>query len=246
MIRAVIFDLGDTLLNFGPVDHFAAFREGAKLAHAHLRERGEPVDDFETYHRRQLRAIRWAYFASRFGRRDCHAIEVMARINAKMGLPTGQEDMKTLAGLFYEPVRQQGVPEPNVHELLRWLQDRPCKLAIISNTIVPGVILDEHLGREDLLSFFPDRFYSCDVGCRKPQRRIFHMALSRLGVPAAEAIYVGDTLKVDVKGSNRVGMISVLKAPNGQAPGGWTQPDYTIGALTELRDIIEQIDADRA
>lgn len=242
MIRAVLFDLGDTLLNFGQVDHLALFREGAEIAYRHLVEQGAAVGDFESYHRRQLRAIQWAYFLSKFSRRDCHATEVMARINRKMGLPTDPDALKHLAGLFYEPVRKLGEPEPDVHRVLTWIRDRPCKLALISNTIVPGVTLDEHLRREDLLDYFPHRFYSCDVGCRKPSPRIFEMALQPLGVDPAEAMYVGDTLNIDVKGANRVGMISVWKSPNGQRPGGRLQPDYVVKALTELPNVIEQHD----
>jgi len=243
MIRAVLFDLGDTLLNFGPVDHYAAFREGAALAHAYLLELGQPVPDLETYHRRQLRAIERAYLWSRLSRRDCNALEVMARINRKMGLTTRPEHLRHLAGLFYVPVRRQGVPEPGVHEVLDWLRRRPCKLALVSNTIVPGVTLDDHMRQEGLLEYFPDRFYSCDVGCRKPQRRIFRMALDRLGVEPGEAIFVGDTLEADVKGANRAGMISALKAPDPRRPNDRTQPDHIITALRDLPVLIERVDS---
>ncbi len=240
MLRAVLFDLGDTLLNFGPVDHLAAFRKGAELAHRYLLERGEPVPEFEAYHRGQLRAIKRAYFWSRFGRRDCDSLEVMARINRKMGLTVRREELCRLAALYYEPVRQQGVPEPEVHETLRSLRDRGCKLGLISNTIVPGVTLDDHLEREGLLELLPERLYSCDVGCRKPQRRIFRMALARLGVGAGEAMFVGDTLRADVMGASRVGMTTVLKAPGGQRPSGRIQPDYTVAALRELPGVLDR------
>lgn len=241
-----MFDLGDTLLNFGEVDHLALFREGAEIAHRHLADQGEPVGDFEAYHRRQLRAIKWAYFVSKFGRRDCHAMDVMAGINRKMGLPTDRDSLRHLAGLYYEPVRRLGEPEPEVHRVLDWIRDRPCKLALISNTIVPGVTLDEHLRQEGLLEYFPHRFYSCDVGCRKPSSRIFEMALAPLGVRPDEAMYVGDTLNIDVKGANRVGMISVWKSPEGERPRGRLQPSYVVKALTELPQVIQHHDDGRS
>ena len=242
MIQAVLFDLGETLVNFVGVDYYEAFRRGAARAHDYLRERSQPVPDLETYHRLQLRAMKRAYLRSHFSRRDCHAVEVMARINRRMGLTTQPEDLRHLTGLFYEAVREQGTPEPGLHEVLQWLQRRGCKLGIISNTIVPGFALDEHLRREDLIDHFPIRLYSCDVGCRKPQRRIFRMALTAMDVEARNAMFVGDKLRPDVNGANRVGMISVLKRPAGRPPWGLTRPDHVITALRELPELIERCD----
>ncbi|MBN1342002.1 MAG: HAD family hydrolase [Phycisphaerae bacterium] len=241
MIRAVLFDLGDTLVNFGEVDHYAAFREGAALAHKYLLEAGEPVCDLKTFHRRQLRAIEWAYFRSKLSWRDCDTLKVLAKINRRMGLTTRLEDLERLCGLFYEPVRVQGTLEPRAHEVLARLRDNGCQLGLISNTIVPGVTLDDHMRREGLLEFFPFRFYSCEVGCRKPQRRIFRMALRTMGVDAGGAAFVGDTLVADIKGANRAGMISVLKATDGHRPTGRIQPDHVIAALSELPGLIEDI-----
>jgi len=241
MIQAVLFDLGETLVNFVGVDYYAAFRRGAALAYEYLRERGQPLPNLETYHRRQLRAMQRAYFRSHFGRQDCHAVEVMAGINRRMGLTTQLEDLQRLTALFYEPVREQGTPEPGLHELLQWLQHRGCQLGIISNTIVPGFALDEHLRQEDLIEYFGVRLYSCDVGCRKPQRRIFQMALTALGVEAKHAMFVGDKLRRDISGANRAGMISVLKRPAGRPPWGLTRPDYVVTELRELPELIERI-----
>jgi HAD superfamily hydrolase (TIGR01662 family) len=238
MIRAVFFDLGETLLNFGRVDLLAVFRAGARLAHQYLVDMGQPVGDFESYHRRQLRAILWAYYWSLIRGRDFDSLELMARVNRKMGLTARCEDLCRLSLLFYEPVRLLGKPEPGIHEVLRWLKDRGTRLAIVSNTIVPGVTLDDHLRREGLLDSFPHRIYSCDTRYRKPHPRIYQEALRQVGVEAGETVFVGDTLKTDIKGANRVGMISVLKAPDGRAPRGGTRPRYVIAALSELPGVI--------
>jgi HAD superfamily hydrolase (TIGR01662 family) len=238
MIRAVFFDLGDTLLNFGPVDLLAVFREGARLAHEYLVQIGQPVQDFEAYHRRQLRAILRAYYWSLIRGRDFDSLELMARVNRKMGLTTRYEDLCRLSLLFYEPVRLLGKCEPGVHDVLRWLKDRGARLAIVSNTIVPGVTLDDHLRREGLLDWFPHRIYSCDTGYRKPHPRIYQEALKQVGVQASETMFVGDMLKTDIRGANRVGMVTVLKAPDGRAARSWTRPRYVISGLRELPALI--------
>ncbi len=237
-LRAVFFDLGETLLHFGPVNLFEAFREGAQVAHRYLVDAGAPVPDWETFHRLQRRAIVRAYRWSLIRRRDFNAMDVLRKANAKMGLTTHPDDLRRLADLFYEPLRRRGRPEPNVKEILTWLRDRSYRLAIISNTIVPGVTLDAHLDREGLLDFFPHRIYSCDTGYRKPHPKIFAEALRQVGVAASESLFVGDTIPVDIKGANRVGMISILKQSGEQPATGRTRARHVISALSELQEIV--------
>lgn len=59
---------------------------------------------------------------------------------------------------------------------------------------------------------FSARIYSEDVGVSKPDRRMFEAALQAMGLTPADfprMIMVGNNLARDVKGANRMGMISV-------------------------------------
>ena len=53
----------------------------------------------------------------------------------------------------------------------------------------------------------------------KPQRALFDMALARLGVPAAAAAMVGDSVESDIRGGRAAGMRTVLYAPEGGEAG---------------------------
>jgi HAD superfamily hydrolase (TIGR01509 family) len=65
----------------------------------------------------------------------------------------------------------------------------------------------------------------------KPDPRIFHIALERLGVPAERALYVGDILSVDQAGASGAGMRFVLIDPYGDyAP----RDVFSISAIAEL------------
>ena len=48
-------------------------------------------------------------------------------------------------------------------------------------------------------------------GIRKPDRRIFHRALSRLGVEPREALFVGDHPEADIEGALGAGLDAVWK-----------------------------------
>ncbi len=66
----------------------------------------------------------------------------------------------------------------------------------------------------------------------KPEPPLFRMALARLGVAAAQAVMVGDSLESDILGARRVGMRTVLFAPGGGPPSA--APDLTVRSFAEL------------
>jgi 4-nitrophenyl phosphatase len=67
----------------------------------------------------------------------------------------------------------------------------------------------------------------------KPEPPLFRIALERLGVAAAEAIMVGDSVASDIQGARRVGMRTVLFAPAAEAPA--PEADLTVRSFGELR-----------
>jgi HAD superfamily hydrolase (TIGR01450 family) len=66
----------------------------------------------------------------------------------------------------------------------------------------------------------------------KPEPPLFRIALARLGLAADQAAMVGDSVESDVAGGRRVGMRTVLYAPDGGAPGA---ADVIVRSFAELR-----------
>jgi putative hydrolase of the HAD superfamily len=52
--------------------------------------------------------------------------------------------------------------------------------------------------------------FSCEVGVRKPDRRIYERALSAVGVAATDALFVGDGGSDELRGARTLGMGAVL------------------------------------
>jgi putative hydrolase of the HAD superfamily len=48
--------------------------------------------------------------------------------------------------------------------------------------------------------------FSSEIGRRKPDAAIFEHALGAIGVDAADALFVGDTLATDIAGAAALGM----------------------------------------
>lgn len=95
---------------------------------------------------------------------------------------------------------------PDVPEVLTTLRSRGLKLGVISNwdPRLPDLLRD--LG---LACFFDAIVFSSEVGAEKPNSRLFEEALRRLGVPAHEALHVGDGRLEDVEGAQAVGMAAL-------------------------------------
>jgi HAD superfamily hydrolase (TIGR01509 family) len=60
---------------------------------------------------------------------------------------------------------------------------------------------------------------SADVGARKPDPRIFRAALERLGLPARDVWFVGDSLEKDVRGALAMGLTPVWFGAPSPPPG---------------------------
>ncbi len=92
------------------------------------------------------------------------------------------------------------------------------------------------LHRVGLLEYFDPIVVSGDYGYRKPDSRLFQIALDRMGVAAEHAIYVGNVMHRDIYGAREVGMRTVMfDSDQGTKDYLGCVPDYRI---TDHRDLL--------
>ncbi len=72
----------------------------------------------------------------------------------------------------------------------------------------------------------------CGVG--KPDRRIFLAALDAVGIPASEAVHVGDSLRDDIAGAQGAGMRAAWLNRAGRDNDTEVEPDGEIRTLAEV------------
>jgi HAD superfamily hydrolase (TIGR01549 family) len=90
-------------------------------------------------------------------------------------------------------------PYPDSKPVLEALRESGRKTAVVSN----GIRKVERLG---LSGLFDVDVYSSDVAVNKPAPGIFRRCLTELGTSAEDSLMVGDLTYVDVKGAKAVGM----------------------------------------
>lgn len=239
MLEAILFDLGDTLLDFEPMDTRAVFRGAASNTYAYLQTKGCALPPLDKYFKAQVSAVKWAYFWSKLRGREFNCLHLLRSFCQRRGFPTDETTLHELAWMWYEPVVQHSSIEHDLIPTLSSLRDSGLKFALVSNTFIPGTVLDRHLRLAGLLDFFPIRFYSSEVGYRKPHPRIFEMALRAVGVAPRNAIFVGDLVKTDIIGARGVGMRTVLRRPFGTVQDHRVA-DVVIRRIAELPQILTQ------
>ena len=113
---------------------------------------------------------------------------------------------------------------------------RRYRLGIVSNFYGNLDAVCDDCGVRSLFGIIID---SARVGWQKPDPRIFQAALEGLGVSAAEAVFVGDSLPRDMAGARAVGMPHVWLAGQGsqrRAPCCPTDP--VLHSLRELEGLL--------
>ena len=94
---------------------------------------------------------------------------------------------------------------------------------------------EEGLAAAGLLEWFELVIDSQLVGFEKPDPRIFHAALERMGLAPAEALYVGDIYEVDVVGARGAGLDVILLDPLGNHTG---RDVLTAPGIAEVAEMI--------
>jgi len=211
MLRGILFDLGDTLLDFEPLDPKQVFRDGAARIYEQLKPRLPGDLTFDEYCGRQTGAARRAYFVARILGREFDSLKLMNRCHARYKLDLDQTTQLEMMWTWYQAMLCHARIADDVIPTLRTLRDSGLKLGLVSNTFIPPPTHDRHLTESGLIEFFPVRVYSSEVGYRKPHRRIFRIALERLGTGAGETLFVGDQIKADIEGARKLGMKTILR-----------------------------------
>lgn len=142
-----------------------------------------------------------------------------------------------LVGAFGAARRAIALVDPLAEDTLEDLA-RDHRLGLITNGA--GDVQREKLAATALAPRFDAIVISAELGVGKPDRRIFEAALAALGVPAGDAVVVGDSLDRDVAGAHRAGVRSVWLDRAGG--GGSALPDATIGGLDELRGALLELE----
>jgi putative hydrolase of the HAD superfamily len=229
--RVVLFDLDATLF-----DHPGAFRRGIL---AHVAALGAPYDalpadelvaawkEAEDLHFDRYLAGELDYD----GQRRARARDFVARFGAA---PLGDSAAAEWFGGYYAAYRDAWAAYDDVHGALDALELAVpgVRFGIITNGEL--ALQQRKVEKIGLGTRVDHVIASGELGIAKPDPRIFAHALERFGARAADAVYVGDRVRVDALGAAAAGLIGVWIDRDER---GWGA-DATDAAAAGIRRIV--------
>ncbi|MBL0331888.1 MAG: TIGR02253 family HAD-type hydrolase [Chlorobiota bacterium] len=221
MIRAVVFDLDNTLVDFMAMKRQAINAAIDSMIDAGLNMSVEKVKSH----------IDEIYLEQ--------GIEYQKVFDELLIKVLGKVDFKVLsAGIVaYRRAREAALkPYPHVSATIMELVKRGIKLAILSDAPTREAWL--RLCYINFHHLFDAVVTFDDTGKRKPEPEPFLLALSKLGVEPHEAIMIGDWADRDMVGARQVGMITAF-AKYGDSFGNQNvNSDYVLEDITDLLKIV--------
>ncbi len=241
MIKAILFDLGDTLINFGKVDKTAAIKHAAKMSYDYLKNLGQPAGSFRWYFLRNMLEIRLRCLWSDITGKDFDSFDVMKKIGHKKGYNLSPQQWLEFNWIWYKPLAELAFIEPDICDTFAKLKSMGFRLGILSNSFVGKEALDRHLQEIGILDMFEMRMYSCYHPYRKPDKRIFFDACDKMGLSPDEILFVGDRVDTDVAGAIAANIKCVIKKSH--ANDGKTLPPQIIRieTISELPQVVQSL-----
>ena len=238
MVRAVLVDLGDTLVHLDrPWDD--VFQANLESLHNYLTSLGIKIDE-RKFNDRFVRLFNDASYQADLFKIEVPMEEIIAKSLRKSGLQMLGVDLPTNAMIeFYRPEVEAWQLYSDTVETLTKLSEDGYVLGLISNAKSDWAVR-AIVQRRELDGFFKTIVSSAALKIRKPRREIFTRGLDDLNVKPSEAVFIGDSIQADVAGAKYMGMyaIHVLRKP--VDPESLSKPDATVTALAETPGIIAQ------
>ncbi len=243
MLKGVLFDLDDTLLDWSAFDSDWTDLEREHLhgVFEYIRTEVYPLDDPDNFYAEFRTRTNDAWIAARTNMRAPHLGTILIEAAVACGVPTGKLDARRCLEAYQWRAHHGTTMFPEVPATIELLQDHHLKVGIVTNAYQPMWQRDIEIQEYGLYDYFPDcRISAADIGYLKPHPAIFQAALDRLDLKPAETVFIGDSLEADVVGAQRAGMRAIWREiANRSHPSNAITPDAQITSLEQVPAILD-------
>jgi len=241
----ILFDLGDTLIYFNESDRAEVFSRAHQALLESLQRSGVEVgDDFIHDFTQRMDDY--------YRERDTEFIEytsyyVLCTALGEWGLgATPDHILRQALEAFHRVTQTHWIPEEDALPTLGRLQAMQYRMGLISNA-ADDANTQFLVDKAGIRPYMEVIISSAVHGLRKPNPKIFHFALGKMGVGPQQAVMVGDTLGADILGARNAGIYSIWISRRGDTAANRAHqdtiiPDAQIVELSELPDFMLRLE----
>ncbi len=240
-LRAVIFDLGGTLIDWPDWDEDVNRRWALSYDYlaSRLATNNLPGRDDYVQAMRGAEKYHWQQVAER--QLSMTPVALVCEGFRRLGWQPGEKAIMAALDGYAQAVIGWATIFPDTVETLLALRKRGLRLGLLSNTWWAGEWHDADLATHGLTSLLDVVVYTSDLPYSKPHPSAFLTVTSRLQVDPQHCIMVGDRMVDDIAGALNVGMKAVWR----ETDYPWPKPEYihptaVITQLAELLPLVEQ------
>ena len=228
MIKTVLLDLDDTILDFHKAEEVAIKKTFRQLG-------AEPTDALIRRYS-QINQQQWERLE--LGEIDRHQVLTgrFELLFEELGMSLNGNEAQEI----YEHLLSFGHWfMPGAEALLEALHVK-YKLYIVSNGT--AAVQEGRLKSSGIGKYFEDIFISEHIGYNKPAKEFFDLCFQRIpGFCRERAIVVGDSLTSDIRGGINAGLSTCWYNPRALSPRADIPADYEIRNLSELPPLLEKL-----
>jgi len=233
LMKAILFDRGETLVHFGETNYEA----GQNVILSSVR----PINalDRDAFDRFEDEFFEKIEFYRQHANLECNLLHYYELLSQYFGVQFDKSHEKLCRQ--YHLAAENISPLPGAEKILAELKRAGFKLGLVTNTSLPQSVIQAEFQQLALYDYFDTVVCSSEIVFRKPDAAMFDVALRSLKLAPSEAMFVGDDYHADVVGAKKVGMKAVWLNPQRNPIPGEITPDYEIAELEEILTLSEQL-----
>ena len=233
-VKAVIFDLGCTLIEYEAYSWDELAKDAIRNGHQMLTKGGVAVPDYETFYET------YAAVRDQFRQQAAETFQEWSIPRAvrlvfdRLSVKYDNDLVDRFFDAYYKPVAEALFLYDDVPDGLDYVREHFPVVGLISNTIFPERTHRTEMKRFGIEHYFDFEIFSSTFGVRKPHKDIFYQAVNFAGYAPAECVYIGDRYPEDILGPTSIGMAAILRHKDGR-----DYPEKRPEAFAEIRTLAE-------
>ena len=238
--RAVIFDLGGTLVHWSDWDNSAELKWAASYDHlvTQFADRRWPSRDgyvmamreSEREHWRRVDTEHWSGPPTGLVREGFD----------RLGVPVSGAELLGAMDGYAKAIAGWSTVDPDAVSTLTLLRARGYRLGLLSNTWWAADWHNADLATHGLAALIDAIVYTSDLPHSKPHRTVFEEVAKRLDAMPEECVMIGDRMVDDVSGALEIGMRGIWRKNTSGFPSSIAVPSAEIERLSELPDLLRK------